>query len=1536
MYSKLYLILFLFQSSILFSFEIRINEFMASNVTTYPEMHDFSDYSDWIEIYNFGEDDYILNNVFLTDDSTNLLKWNFPENTLLEAGNYLIIWADDFNQGPGQLLSRPHWPWNEFETVNIHSNFKLSKSGEFIALTKVDGVLSDTIISVGSVWKYLDDGSDQNMDWIDLSFNDTHWLEGSAELGYGDGDEATIIGFGGDEDNKHITTYFRKNINIDEPHSYSQFTFNLKRDDGAVVYINGIEVIRSNLPDNDIQFDTYAVSAVTGDEEDEFFEWIIPHEFFNSGENLIAVEIHQVSRQSSDISFDGELFGLIYNEVDVLDSITFPLQHSDISFGINNENNWAYLQQPTFNTENESFIVSDFVTSSNVESNLPSGYYDGEQIIELNSEMLNEPIYYTLDGSLPTRQSFLYDGPFTIDTTTVIRARTLVLEMLPGDLFFSTYLISEESNLATLSLILNPETLWDENIGLYQNQYKQREIPVAIQSFSSELNHEFSISSGLRLGGENIWTKPQKPFTIYTRNRFGADYLQYQIFENKSISNFSRVVFRNGGDDWEEALLRDAMTESIVSDRMACGIMAYRPARLFLNGSYWGIYNIREKFDKTYFVENFNVDLNYLIHLEYGNTSSGVELLEIEGSRGDYDLMIDLIQNNDNSQYVAYEQLSNWIDLDSFIDHLIMIVYSANTSWEHNREWWKENKPGKKWQWLIVDLDRGFNIDNLSRNLLDNLLEDYDLFTLLANNDHFVDRFAQRAAAHLNSTLSFNRISTIVDSLGAIISDEMPKHINRWGGEGGIQSIDEWQEELNSIKQFSNLRRDYVFNQLMDELEIDGTAEIILSIEPEGAGMVEIEGVAIPNNSEPNTFFINRPLKVNAISSPGYLFSGWSDGSDTNQIELTLDGDTLISVFFEQTEQVMLPDTIFADLTLLENQSYFATRDIVVVREASLLIEQGVEIEMQEEANIIVEGKIIINGSNQNPVTIKSVHENQRWGALCLNNDIDTSKISYLNLSGCSRGSDPLVHIGAISSINSNITLNNIFIDDVIFPIFVQGGSFQIYNSTIRCEFICDYINVKSGTAIIENCTFYGSTASNTDAIDLDDVDFGVVRYNKIYDFKGINSDGIDIGENSNEILIEDNLIYHSKDKGISVGQNSNIYLKKNLIIGCNEGIALKDDSEAYIVNNTFVNNDTSVHCFEKNLGLNGGTAVIKNTIISNSGSVSIFSDSLSSITVSYSLSDTEMMAGEGNIFSNPYFIEPSIYNFSLQSNSPCVDGGDPSDEFDEDGSLVDIGAYYHFDNNDYPFTISGSEYFGLKINEFLASNNAINVDEYGEYDDWLELYNSSENIINLSGLFLSDDGDNLSKWSFPQDSAFLLPNEHLLIWCDDDTSQGNYHTNFKISAAGETLYLVLPYDFTILDQISFDMQASDISFGRESDGGVIWTDMTPTPGSSNSDLELVSFQPSYYAIYQNYPNPFNSQTTIEYDLPYQSKVNIMIYDILGREIKIIKDEIQSFGRHKVNWDGKNDMGKLVSTGIYIVKMESGKFIDYKKALFVK
>ena len=104
--------------------------------------------------------------------------------------------------------------------------------------------------------------------------------------------------------------------------------------------------------------------------------------------------------------------------------------------------------------------------------------------------------------------------------------------------------------------------------------------------------------------------------------------------------------------------------------------------------------------------------------------------------------------------------------------------------------------------------------------------------------------------------------------------------------------------------------------------------------------------------------------------------------------------------------------------------------------------------------------------------------------------------------------------------------MSHIEIEDVVFPIYVEDGSISISESELSCDYICDYINVKGGEALIENCTFFGSDAQDTDAIDLDNVNNGIVRNNRIYNFTGSNSDGIDIGESSEDILIVSNLIY--------------------------------------------------------------------------------------------------------------------------------------------------------------------------------------------------------------------------------------------------------------------------------------------------------------------------------------------------------------------------------------------------------------------------
>jgi hypothetical protein len=162
------------------------------------------------------------------------------------------------------------------------------------------------LVSQGSNWKYLDDGSNQSTAWRYASFDDSGWAEGPAELGYGDGDEATVVSYGPNPDYKYVTTYFRHSFTVGEVQE-KMLMVKLLRDDGAVVYLNGEEVVRSNMPQGTIQYETFAASTIGGGAEDTFYEFLIDTSFLNTDSNLLAVEIHQRNRTSSDISFNLQL-----------------------------------------------------------------------------------------------------------------------------------------------------------------------------------------------------------------------------------------------------------------------------------------------------------------------------------------------------------------------------------------------------------------------------------------------------------------------------------------------------------------------------------------------------------------------------------------------------------------------------------------------------------------------------------------------------------------------------------------------------------------------------------------------------------------------------------------------------------------------------------------------------------------------------------------------------------------------------------------------------------------------------------------------------------------------------------------------------------------------------------------------------------------------------------------------------------------------------------------------------------------------------
>lgn len=233
-----------------------------------------------------------------------------------------------------------------------------------------NGVRSPEDFAVsGDVWKYLDDGSDQGTAWKDSDYDDSSWASGPSQLGYGETTVLTTVGFIDTDPNtpgnqKNATTYFRRKIMIDDPADFSNFLIGLRYDDGAAVYVNGIEVARTATLPAGANFDTYA-SGNTPD-ENTYFEYPIPSSRFVDGENTIAVEIHNASPGSSDIRFDLTLGGEIdlTNGSNVTEPVMFdgPTEFRARSFD-SSTNEWSALTSTFFSLDTVPAAATNLVIS---------------------------------------------------------------------------------------------------------------------------------------------------------------------------------------------------------------------------------------------------------------------------------------------------------------------------------------------------------------------------------------------------------------------------------------------------------------------------------------------------------------------------------------------------------------------------------------------------------------------------------------------------------------------------------------------------------------------------------------------------------------------------------------------------------------------------------------------------------------------------------------------------------------------------------------------------------------------------------------------------------------------------------------------------------------------------------------------------------------------------------------------------------------------------------------------------------------------
>lgn len=873
-----------------------INEVMASNGQTIRDEDGQS--PDWIEIHNPGSSPLDLGGYGLTDGA-DPFRWVFPSVHVL-AGGHLVVFAS----GKDRRETAPHW---------------------------------ETVIDEGDPWRYIVPTSEPDSGWRSPGFEDSAWTPGVTGIGYGDGDDATIVPTG------TLSVYARKVFQVSDPDAVSRVLLDIDFDDGFVAYVNGVEVARENVEDHG-RPPAFDEGAVTYTEPrrihgDPLWHYEIDEAapLLRAGENVLAIQVHNHGTGSSDLTMiplltlgldtvpeeprgaadlvrsylpqlhtsfkidsDGEVIGLTSPDGEVIDAVRTGAQRTDISLGRSPDGSpaWRYHLTPTPGRPN---LLSGFeAISGRPALSPPGGWHPAPVSLDISAEEPGASIHYTLDGSVPTTASPLYVAPIDISSTTVVRARILDDRAVPGPTETRTFFIDDTVSLPVVSVASAPENFFDREIGIYvlgddyepsvpyhgANFWQDWERPVHVALLEPDGSAAFRLDAGVKVFGGWSRAHEQRSLSFFARRQYGASEFDYRIFPTKPIDRFEAFVLRNSGNDWQRTHFRDALMTSLLGD-LEVDRQAYRPAVMYINGEYWGIMNLREKINEHFIASN---------HPEVDEDA--VDLLEWNGSviHGDsehYGALIALLEGSDVSDPAVYAQVREMVDVENFIDYQAAQIYFDNTDWPGNNiKYWRPRTEDGRWRWIVYDTDFGFGLHAAGRYSNDTLSFALQpdgtawpnpawstfIFRRLVTNEAFVEDFVNRFATHLDTVFRPEKVLARIDEMVAPLEPEMARQRARFG-----KSVSAWRSDVETLRTFARFRPSYVRGHLASRFGLGGSVGLGVTVAAPGGGHVEIHGRRIAESPWSGTFFHGFPIRLEAVPHPGFRFVGWDGVEPSSQ-----------------------------------------------------------------------------------------------------------------------------------------------------------------------------------------------------------------------------------------------------------------------------------------------------------------------------------------------------------------------------------------------------------------------------------------------------------------------------------------------------------------------------------------------------------------------------------------------------------------------------------------------------------------------------
>ncbi|MBM4176516.1 MAG: T9SS type A sorting domain-containing protein [Ignavibacteria bacterium] len=624
----------------------------------------------------------------------------------------------------------------------------------------------------------------------------------------------------------------------------------------------------------------------------------------------------------------GEFIGLSSPTKIYIDSITFPEQTADISYGRRPDAGsiWTFYQLPTPGTSNDSTTKLPIPSP---DFSHPSGIYSSNFQLTLSHPIGGASIYYTMDGSNPSTSSYLYSSPISISSTKVVRAIAYAAGRVPSSVSSISYIKQPSGNLPIFSLITDQANLYSPDSGIfvfYDSTGDKWERPISIHYFNRANMTQFEIDGGVRVHGGASRSFPKKPMRIYFESNFTSQKLNYKLFNNSTVEKFDRIVLKSGGNDmvqesWRWTLLRDQLLTDLYSKTR--GYYSHgNYAQVFLNGTPHGIYNLREHISKS-FLDNYmgvnDVDLRSSWVADYGDNVQ-------------WNTLWNFIWNNPVIDSAKFSYLESLVNVNDYIDYQIFEIWGGNDDWPHTNFYLaKERSAAGKWNWILWDTDRCFRTLNFSPYnnfdwaLRDTVRKDLSfeddpgkvvgtlMFRRFMTNQTFKDKFIARLTDLLNTDLQPLNVNRVLDSLKTHLINDISFETSKWGSNSTT-----WNANIDTVRFFINTRVDSIRKYVRDYFGITSMKNITIVNSNEAAGKVKIGDLTISHASWTGQYFKGVRVSVSALPSVGYKFIGWTDTTlpQTATFSKTISQDFTFQPIF----QAEIPSSVIAANDVIINE----------------------------------------------------------------------------------------------------------------------------------------------------------------------------------------------------------------------------------------------------------------------------------------------------------------------------------------------------------------------------------------------------------------------------------------------------------------------------------------------------------------------------------------------------------------------------------------------------------------------------------------